>query len=289
LVVYINMNNQYNELTVGKLDEILLEMLEYAALNNKYDITKDGYIGDGLYSLGGMAVTGKRGWDHFNTEFNRLIKEQYNIMEEDYSKYFVCYKNILTEEKDEKGNPLALTAEIVGENPKRTFDIIMQYIKDNPDCNIYAWGQTGITNYEFSGENEECSTEVQSTYAIEEIKRERLEQINKHGFNVDSDMFYGAELLDAAIYCINSDISSWPETLDSAFKDKIDTKSRIQKLVVSAAFIAAEIDRIKSVEILKEKLSKYPPLEQEFIGHGIDGISSDRIGIAIEENEDRNI
>lgn len=174
---------------------------------------------------------------------------------EEYGKYFVCYRNILTDELDENGNKLALVTEIIGSNPRKTFDEVMLYIKENPECNIYAWGQTGIAE-----SDDNCSTDVISTYAIEEIKRERLEQINKHGFDINDDLYYhNNELLTAALYCIGDARSFWPSNWDVKFEEKIKAKTFIDRLVVAAALIAAEIDRLKTIgNIERENIIDIP-------------------------------
>lgn len=70
----------YNRLTKEDLDNIILEMHEESLKSSrpKYDITKDGYVGNGIYCLGGVAYTSKKGWDQFNKALLDGIEEYYN-------------------------------------------------------------------------------------------------------------------------------------------------------------------------------------------------------------------
>lgn len=77
------------------------------------------------------------------------------------------------------------------------------------------------------------------------IAKERQEQIEKHGWSLDQDQYYAnGELAQAALYCMEPDHFEWPRKWDGYFKNKIDSKSDINQLVVAGAFIAAEIDRL---------------------------------------------
>lgn len=90
-----------------------------------------------------------------------------------------------------------------------------------------------------------------STYSIGigMIAQERWEQINKHGWDEKNDADYGnGELLQAALFAINPELFSWPNGWHKKFKNKILAKDKIERLRVAGAFVAAEIDRIKSVQ-----------------------------------------
>jgi len=84
------------------------------------------------------------------------------------------------------------------------------------------------------------------------ISEERAEQIFKHGYSVDHDVFENnyAQLQDAAIMLLRTDRhkltppSFWNEKI---WKHMID-KSEKERLIISAALIAAEIDRIQALE-----------------------------------------
>lgn len=74
--------NIYNNLSVEKLENFLLELQQKSQYGSKakYDITKDGYAGNGLYCLGGIAYTGKKGWDQFNKALlDEIIGPQFKI------------------------------------------------------------------------------------------------------------------------------------------------------------------------------------------------------------------
>lgn len=90
------------------------------------------------------------------------------------------------------------------------------------------------------------------------IAEERREQIEKHGFSIieDAEYYKSQELIAAALFCIDGvtmpgsglmTYKRWPESWGQKFKDKIIKKDRIGQLKVAGAFIAAEIDRLKSL------------------------------------------
>lgn len=89
---------------------------------------------------------------------------------------------------------------------------------------------------------------------IQLIAKERQEQIEKHGFDVEHDEYYShGELVDAFNFCIaqaRKDYSakerSWPEHWDEHFKQKIIKKSKIGQLTVAGAFLKAENERCKT-------------------------------------------
>jgi len=82
---------------------------------------------------------------------------------------------------------------------------------------------------------------------IEEIAKERKEQIQKHGFSIDHDVNYYTEgqLVDAAVGLL-TDNSNAPDNWNVAQYNKMIGKSGIEKLIIAGALIAAEIDRFKT-------------------------------------------
>lgn len=79
----------------------------------------------------------------------------------------------------------------------------------------------------------------------EEIARERIEQVAKHGYTLDHDKQYvHNQLIDAALAIINEDSNYWPDSWPEAIFDKIMNKPRREQYAIAGAFIAAEIDRI---------------------------------------------
>ena len=86
---------------------------------------------------------------------------------------------------------------------------------------------------------------------VELITQERKEQIEKHKFDLSFDQDYGyGELLMAAQFCIFPKRKRlWPwkdRAIGSYFMKNIERKPRLEQLVVAAALIAAEIDRLQS-------------------------------------------
>lgn len=80
---------------------------------------------------------------------------------------------------------------------------------------------------------------------IELIAEERKEQIEKHGWDIQSDSGYEKEeLLKAALFCIDQKRFEWPFFWIMKYRTKIINKSRIDQLKVAGALIAAEIDRL---------------------------------------------
>jgi hypothetical protein len=103
------------------------------------------------------------------------------------------------------------------------------------------------------------------TIGVQLIGAERMEQIEKHGFNIANDADYNnEELLHAARYCLSPTVFDWPRFWNKSFKEKVDNKSYLQKLVVAGALIAAQIDR----ELYLENLKKQKELRHEasFVG-----------------------
>ena len=79
---------------------------------------------------------------------------------------------------------------------------------------------------------------------IELIKKERQEQIQKHGFDQKHDSLHvDKSLIDAATYLLTNCGSYFPISWSLDWKNRFDKKSEIECLVVAGALIAAEIDR----------------------------------------------
>jgi hypothetical protein len=69
---------------------------------------------------------------------------------------------------------------------------------------------------------------------------ERYEQINEHGFSIELDAkFYEkGERIQAAMFCINPTVYSWPIGWEKGFKDKIILKSQIERMIIASAFFS---------------------------------------------------
>lgn len=93
---------------------------------------------------------------------------------------------------------------------------------------------------------------------IELIAQERKEQIEKHKWN-DENVYYLTSLVS---YCILEDDDAEKDNigeflfkdqngfkLNPIFRSKIDNKSKIERLSVAGALIAAEIDRLQKTYI----------------------------------------
>lgn len=112
---------------------------------------------------------------------------------------------------------------------------------------------------------------------IELIKKEREEQIHKHGFSLqkDAEFYKNGELLQAADFCLeqarikagvqkNMQLA-WPDGWDLYFRDKIYGKSVIDQLTVCGAFILAEKDRTNDDD-LDEAIKKISSKINNLIG-----------------------
>ena len=81
--------------------------------------------------------------------------------------------------------------------------------------------------------------------AITRIALERKEQVEKHGFTAQhDDLFDGAQLEDAARAVLNEDPDQWPKGMNSELFFRASEKPTRERLVVAAALLVAEIDRI---------------------------------------------
>lgn len=85
------------------------------------------------------------------------------------------------------------------------------------------------------------------------IMDERYEQIEKHGYTISSDLKFNGkgQLVQAARRLISVDDGYYPrppENWDSKIWSRMCGKSKIERLAIAAALLAAEIDRLKSIE-----------------------------------------
>jgi uncharacterized protein with gpF-like domain len=93
---------------------------------------------------------------------------------------------------------------------------------------------------------------MEQTTGIQLIAKERKEQIEKHGYTIEKDVLRNTDgqLIQAAIYALTENPAdyiydhSWDEVIDH-FDGKT---SKVEKLAIAGAFIAAQID----VELYKE-------------------------------------
>ena len=93
---------------------------------------------------------------------------------------------------------------------------------------------------------------------IELITEERIEQIEKHGMNVDHDSQHGdCQLVEASQaildYC---NCCSWPDGWDQSMLEHINSKPRVEQLAIAGAFIAAEIDRVQTESLSNAQTDK---------------------------------
>ena len=89
------------------------------------------------------------------------------------------------------------------------------------------------------------------TTGLEKMTDERHEQIIKHGFNSesDTDIFHQCgELKEAAMYLLSDGACPFPPNWNPDWKKKFYGKTKIERLVVAGALLAAEIDRLQYVK-----------------------------------------
>lgn len=77
------------------------------------------------------------------------------------------------------------------------------------------------------------------------VMRERMEQLEKHGFSPEQDDTHvNEELLEAAVCILQEDDARWPKSMPKDLFIKISEKPTAERLAVGAALVAAEISRI---------------------------------------------
>ncbi len=84
--------------------------------------------------------------------------------------------------------------------------------------------------------------------AIQLIAQERQEQIQKHGRSIESDAKHNSEqqLIFAALAILEED-PEWMPNWDGVICQKIMDKPHKERLIVAAALLAAEIDRLNFI------------------------------------------
>lgn len=90
---------------------------------------------------------------------------------------------------------------------------------------------------------------------MELIADERLEQIEKHGFDmVHDDAWWNesGQLLDAAMHLLSHGRHEFPASWHKSWQAKFAKKSRVEQLAVAGALIAAEIDRLNRKEARRQ-------------------------------------
>lgn len=93
---------------------------------------------------------------------------------------------------------------------------------------------------------------MQKETGFKSILTERIEQVKKHGRTLAKDKHHkNGELLKAAKFCRTQNNADWPRGWDKDVRDHIKTKSVDDRLVIEAAFISAEVDRIRGIEDYK--------------------------------------
>lgn len=86
---------------------------------------------------------------------------------------------------------------------------------------------------------------------IELIKKEREEQILKHGRTTEKDMVENTEgqLRVAAMFLLDEiNLCQQPKNWDGQIWVKMQRKPLKERLVIAGALIAAEIDRLTAIE-----------------------------------------
>ena len=78
-----------------------------------------------------------------------------------------------------------------------------------------------------------------------EICDERHEQVHKHGFDIKNDQDYNDnELLIASRFAMHPFQFEWPFQWMEKFRQNIREKNEKERIRISGAFIAAELDRL---------------------------------------------
>lgn len=78
------------------------------------------------------------------------------------------------------------------------------------------------------------------------ITKERIEQIQKHGFGpTRDDQYTRFELQLAAKAILNNEQDEWPDGFDPQVFQHIMRKPMLDQVVIAAALLAAEVDRLQ--------------------------------------------
>jgi len=81
---------------------------------------------------------------------------------------------------------------------------------------------------------------------IEKIIVERINQLDKHGYTVESDLKYvDGQLNSIASALITGNPLHWPRDWDFELYKKWIEEPRQNQLAIAGAFVAAEIDRLQ--------------------------------------------
>jgi hypothetical protein len=89
----------------------------------------------------------------------------------------------------------------------------------------------------------------QTATGAELIAQERLEQIEKHGYNVERDvMIHPDGKLIAAAWELTEDRALLPEGWHAPTWERMLSKPKKERLIIAGALIAAEIDRLIYLE-----------------------------------------
>lgn len=126
---------------------------------------------------------------------------------------------------------------------------------------MMKWNKKQLINQirtEWIKPKEVASLPLSVNYGVNLIAKERLEQIEKHGFDAKHDGGPGhsrGELAQAAGYLLTDVIDpvdkfcnaiiDFPSNWSKKFQHQFDQKTDIEKLITAGALIAAEIDRLK--------------------------------------------
>jgi hypothetical protein len=86
---------------------------------------------------------------------------------------------------------------------------------------------------------------------IDLIAKERKEQIEKHGRTIEKDVTENdnGQLKYGAVALLNSIEEDFPSEWDSELCKKMMAKTELEKVIIAGALIAAEIDRLKAMEV----------------------------------------
>ena len=87
----------------------------------------------------------------------------------------------------------------------------------------------------------------------ERVLLERYDQINKHGFDEHHDSGYNhqnGELAIAAKFALT--LVDWPENWNKDYAKKIEAKPYRERVIIAAAFLSAEYDRLNKTPAVTE-------------------------------------
>jgi hypothetical protein len=119
---------------------------------------------------------------------------------------------------------------------------------------------------------ENMTVETDAADGLALIRKERQEQVEKHGRTIAYDLTYNStgQLGQGAVFCITERYPDFPKGWPEQFGLKICDKPYLDRLIIAGALVAAEIDRLLHIQNGMYKNSAW---NRRIIEHGGDFVN----------------